>query len=155
MREGRRKKKGPKKGKEFIDYAEEFFARFLSLGIWHGIEAIRRGEIPEELRPATLDRITAFDERFPYQELWRQEWQRAIGDRLWTFAPPDLLKATEEMVDAALKAEEAERKARGDGSLYDEDDYLAFVDHEIRYLFQHREDEFLQPYMLGQSPEGL
>ncbi len=154
MWERRRKKKGPKKGKEFIDYAEEFFVRYLALRVWHGIEAIRRGEIPEELRQASLDRITAFDERFPYQELWRKEWQRVIGDRLWTFDPPHLLKTIEEMVHAALKAEEAERKAKGDRSLYDEEDYLAFVDHEIQYLFQHREDEFLQPFMLGQSSEG-
>lgn len=154
MKERRRKKKGPKKGKEFIDYAEEFFERYLALRIWYGIEAIRRGEMPEELRQASLERITAFDERFPYQELWRKAWQHSIGDRLWTFDPPALLKAVAEMVGAAVKAEEAERKARGDRSLYEEDDYLAFVDHEIQYLLQHREDEFLQPFMLGQSSEG-
>ncbi len=49
------------------------------------------------------------------------------------------------MVAAALHAEETERKARGDGSLYDEDDYLAFVDSQLQYLFQHRDDEFLTP----------
>ena len=141
MRETR-KKKGPKKEKEFLDVAPEAFARYLSLDIWQRVEAVRRegGGREEDLKT-----ILAFDERYPYQEIWRERWQGDVGDRISSTEPGVLLGFIERMVAAALHAEEAERKARGDGSLYDEDDYLAFVDYQLQYLFQHRDDEFLTP----------
>jgi hypothetical protein len=139
----KRKKKGPKKEKEFLDVAPEAFVRYLALDIWRRVEAVRREGDETEGRDRGLQAIIAFDERYPYEEVWRKEWQHRVEGRVWSAEPGELLGLIEGMVAAALEAEEAERKGRGDGSLYDEEDYLAFVDDQLKYLFQHRDDEFL------------
>lgn len=143
-----RKKKGPKKEKEFLDVAPDAFVRYLSLDIWQRIEAVRREGARPEGTETALDAILAFDERYPYQAIWREKWQSHGGERMWSAESGELLGLIERMVAGALDAEEAERKARGDGSVYDEEDYLTFVDDQLQYLFQHRDDEFMTSYEL-------
>jgi len=142
-RKQRKKKTGPKKEKEFLDVAHEAFVRFLALDIWRRVGAVRQTEGDREVAEDLLQSITAFDERFPYQQTWREQWQSHVADDLWTAESADLLGRIEQMVAAALDAEEAERKARGDRSLHDEDDYIGFIDDQLAYLFSHRKDEFL------------
>lgn len=142
IRGGRKKKKGPKKEKEFLDVAHEAFIRYLALDLWRRVEEVRQAGAASEEAERVLAAATAFDARFPYQKTWQRTWQSHVGDRLWTAQSDDLLGLIERMVTAALDAEEAERRARGDQSLHDEDDYIAFIDDQLAYLFQHREDEF-------------
>jgi hypothetical protein len=141
-RKQRKKKTGPKKEKEFLDVAHEAFIRYLALDLWRRVEGVRQaGAASEEAQPI-LAAATAFDARFPYQEPWQRTWRNHVGDRLWTAQSDELLGLIEGMVTAALDAEEAARRDRGDQSLHDEDDYIAFIDDQLAYLFQHREDEF-------------
>ncbi|MFQ5881869.1 MAG: hypothetical protein ACE5I9_05285 [Candidatus Methylomirabilales bacterium] len=138
MEAGRKKKKGKgrRKGKEFMDAVHEAYLRHLVEEIWADLEGVlKTGKTGEALRQETKW-ITEFEERGPYKEVWQQAWRTYVPQPLESQPPWAIVTGIEEAVLAASREEEAERQRRGDKSFFEEQEYHTFVNEALEKLFR-------------------
>lgn len=136
----RRRKRGVKqerrKGKEFMDAVEEAYLRHLVEQIWADLEGVLKTGKTGEALLQEASWITEFEERGPYKETWQRTWRSYVPQPL--DAQPDwaIVIGIEEAVQTAAQEEEAERKRRGDKSIFEEEEYHVFVDEALDKLFR-------------------
>ncbi|MFQ5962552.1 MAG: hypothetical protein ACE5MG_14275, partial [Candidatus Methylomirabilales bacterium] len=80
--------------------------------------------------------ITEFEERGSYKEIWQRAWKKCVPQPLETQPAWAIVVGIEEAVEAAAREEEAERQRRGARSIYDDDEYQAFVSDALDKLFK-------------------
>ncbi len=136
-REGRRKgkKQGRRKGKEFMDAVHEAYLRHLVEEIWAGLEAVLKTGKTGEALLQEARWITEFEERGPYKDIWQRAWRKCLPQPLEVQSSWAIITGITEAVELASREEEAERQRRGDKSLFDEEDYHAFVSDALGKLF--------------------
>lgn len=143
------KKQGRKKGQEFPDVAMEAFIRYLALEKWREIQDLREALVGDELKEA-LQEAGRFQARGKYQGIWQKHWHRSVVDQLFLQEGGVLFGAIEQAVKASVEEEEAERRRRGDPSLFEERDFRAFMVFSLERLFSEAEAEVGDPE--GRSP---
>ncbi|MGH7309649.1 MAG: hypothetical protein ACREK6_13215 [Candidatus Rokuibacteriota bacterium] len=123
-------------GQSLIDVAREAFIRHLALDRWRDLVELR--ETSGLPLPEALDEAGCFAHRWPYHALWRRRWQNEVvpfgadpGE------PGALFAAIERATAGALDDEEADRRARGDRPLAEDQGFRAFLDGAYGKL--HRE----------------
>jgi hypothetical protein len=137
MAEGRKKKKkekGRRKGKEFMDAVHEAYLRHLVEEIWADLEGVLKTGTTGGSQEAKW--ITEFEERGPYKEIWQRAWRTYVPQPLESQTPWAIVIGIEETVEAASREEEAERQRRGDKSFFDEEQYHTFVSEALGKLFK-------------------
>ena len=137
--EGRRRKRGDRRhdrvqGREFMDVAREAFVRYVSLGRWREIEDMRETLGFDWTRAA--QEAGRFPGRGAYAPIWDRQWQEHVLPQAQEADPGKLFAAIERAIAAALHAEEAERKIRGDRPLDEDAEYKAFLDTALEKLFR-------------------
>ena len=136
MAEGRRgkKKRGRRKGKEFMDAVHEAYLRHLLEEIWADLEGVLKTGTTGGSQEAKW--ITEFEERGPYKEIWQRAWRTYVPQPLESQPAWAIVLGIEETVEAASREEEAERQRRGDKSFFDEEQYHTFVSEALEKLFK-------------------
>ncbi len=113
-------------GQSLIDVAREAFIRHLALDRWRDLVELRESSgLP---LPQALAEAGSFAHRWPYHALWQRRWKDEVvplgadpGE------PGSLFAAIERAVTAALGDEEAERLARGDRPLAEDEGFRIFL----------------------------
>ena len=136
MAEGRRgkKKRGRRKGKEFMDAVHEAYLRHLVEEIWADLEGVLKTGTTGGSKEAKW--ITEFDERGPYKEIWQRAWRTYVPQPLESQPAWAIVLGIGETVEAASREEEAERQRREDKSFFDEEQYHTFVGEALEKLFK-------------------
>ncbi len=136
MAEGRRgkKKRGRRKGKEFMDAVHEAYLRHLLEEIWADLERVLKTGTTGGSQEAKW--ISEFEERGPYKEIWQRAWRTYVPQPLESQPAWSIVLGIEETVEAASREEEAERQRRGDKSFFDEEEYHTFVSEALEKLFK-------------------
>ncbi len=136
MAEGRRgkKKRGRRKGKEFMDAVHEAYLRHLLEEIWADLERVLKTGTTGGSQEAKW--ISEFEERGPYKEIWQRAWRTYVPQPLESQPAWSIVLGIEETVEAASREEEAERQRRGDKSFFDEEQYHTFVSEALEKLFK-------------------
>jgi hypothetical protein len=136
MAEGRRgkKKRGRRKGKEFMDAVHEAYLRHLVEEIWADLEGVLKTGTTGGSQEVKW--ITEFEERGPYKEIWQRAWRTYVPQPLESQPAGAIVLGIEEAVEAASREEEAERQRRGDKSFFDEEQYHTFVSEALEKLFK-------------------
>jgi hypothetical protein len=136
MAEGRRgkKKRGRRKGKEFMDAVHEAYLRHLLEEIWADLEGVLKTGTTGGSQEVKW--ITEFEERGPYKEIWQRAWRIYVPQPLESQPAGAIVLGIEEAVEAASREEEAERQRRGDKSFFDEEQYHTFVSEALEKLFK-------------------
>ena len=137
--EVRRRKRGERQhdrvqGREFMDVAREAFVRYVALDRWREIEDMRE-TLGFDWTQATQE-AGRFLGRGVYAPIWDRQWQEHVLPQVQDADPGKLFAAIERAVAAALHAEEAERKIRGDRPLDEDAEYKAFLDSALEKLFR-------------------
>lgn len=136
--EGQRRKRKDRRldrvqGQSFMDVARQAFVRFLALEKWREIEDMR-GTLGFGWEQAARE-AGNFVARGPYSPLWLQTWQELVIPCAPDEDAGKLFAAIEGAIAAALRAEEDERKIRGDRPLDEDPEYKAFLDGALeRFL---------------------
>jgi hypothetical protein len=113
-------------GQSLIDVAREAFVRHLALDRWRDLVDLR--ETSGLPLPEALDEAGSFAHRWPYQALWRRRWEeQVLGLGASPGEPGALFAAIERATAAALDDEEADRRARGDRPLAEDEGFRAFL----------------------------
>jgi hypothetical protein len=138
MAEGRRgkKKRGRRKGKEFMDAVHEAYLRHLLEEIWADLEGVLKTGKTGAALLEEAKWITEFEERGPYKEIWQRAWRTYVPQPLESQPAWAIVLGIEEAVEAASREEEAERQRRGDKSFFDEEQYHTFVSEALEKLFK-------------------
>lgn len=138
----KRKKKGRRKGKEFMDAAREAFVRHLALEKFREVEDMKETLGFDDAKAA--QEACTFLERGPYREIWRRHWREVVLPAASGSPGAALLGAMEEAIASALLDEEAARGERGDRPLDEDPEYKAFVDASMERLFREQAGELEQ-----------
>ncbi len=139
MSEGRRKKgkkQGRRKGKEFMDAVHEAYLRHLVEQIWADLEGVRKTNKTGEALLKEAKWITEFAERGPFKEIWQRAWRTYVPQPLESQSPGAIVLGIGEAVEAASREEEVERQRRGEKSLFEDEEYLVFVDEALDKLLR-------------------
>lgn len=133
--EPRRKKprrKGTSEASSFMDTVRAAFIRWMALEKWREIEDCR-ATLGMELKRA-IEEAGHFPGRGRYEPLWIAQWNGEVRLETTGSDPGQLYAAIERAVAAALREEEAQRKAAGDPALEEDPEYKAFVDSALERL---------------------
>ena len=132
MRDRKKRGRGRKQGKEFMDAALDAYRRHLALHKWRQVMDVQAsvGMAPEQaVREAG---------RFPglgaYQDVWERWWEAQVVAVVGSEAP--LLARIETAVSGALDEEIATRRQRGEAPLEDSVAYKTFVDQALDRLLE-------------------
>ncbi len=137
--EGRKKgkkKRGRRKGKEFMDAVHEAYLRYLVEEIWADLEGVLKTGKTGEALLHEAQWIMEFEERGPYKEIWQRAWRSYVPRPLESQSTWAIVLGIGEAVEVAAQQEEAERQRRGDKSFFDEGEYHSFVSDALGKLFR-------------------
>ena len=126
-------------GQSFMDVTRQAFVRHLALDKWREIEDMRETLGFEWARAA--EEACQFLSRGPYAPLWVRQWQSDVLPAAPAGDPGKVFAAVERAVAGALRAEEEERRNRGDRPLDEDPEYKAFVDQGIEKLLRQQAGE--------------
>ncbi|MBI4241276.1 MAG: hypothetical protein HY613_06130 [Candidatus Rokubacteria bacterium] len=137
--EGQRRKRRDRRrdrvqGQAFMDAAREHFVRYVALEKWREI-----GDMRETLGfdwERAVQEAGTFLQRGRYASLWVQTWREHVLPQALDADPGKLFAAIEEAIAAALRAEEDERKIRGDRPLDEDSEYKTFLDTALEKLLR-------------------
>ena len=136
MRGGKRRGRGRKQGKEFMDAALDAYKRHLALHKWRQVMDMQTSELVSK-RMAPEQAIRAAG-RFPglgsYQDVWERWWGAQVVAVAGSETP--LLERIETAVGGALAEEITVRRQRGDAPLEDSVSYRVFLDQALDRLFE-------------------
>jgi hypothetical protein len=117
-----------------MDAAREHFVRYVSLEKWREI-----GDLRETLGfdwERAVQEAGTFLQRGRYASLWVRTWREQVLPQTQDADPGKLFAAIEGAIAAALRAEEDERKIRGDRPLDEDSEYKAFLDIALEKLLR-------------------
>jgi len=132
MRDRKKRGRGRKQGKEFMDAALDAYKRHLALHKWRQVMDVQASV---NIAPEQAVREAG---RFPglgaYQDVWERWWEAQVVAVAGSEAP--LLARIETAVGGALDEEIAARRQRGDAPLEDSLSYKMFVDQALDRLLE-------------------
>lgn len=131
---GDRKKRGRgrKQGKEFMDAALDAYKRHLALHKWRQVIDVQASiDIAPEQAVREAGRFPGLG---PYQDVWERWWEAQVVAVAGSEAP--LLERIEAAVGGALNEEITTRRQRGDAPLEDSVSYKMFVDQALDRLLE-------------------
>ena len=132
MRDRKKRGRGRKQGKEFMDAALDAYKRHLALHKWRQVMDVQASV---NVAPEQAVREAG---RFPglgaYQDVWERWWEAQVVAVAGFEAP--LLARIETAVSGALDEEIATRRQRGDAPLEDSLSYKTFVDQALDRLLE-------------------
>ena len=132
MRDRKKRGRGRKQGKEFMDAALDAYRRHLALHKWR---QVMDGQASANVPPEQAIREAG---RFPglgaYQDVWERWWEAQVVAVAGSEA--SLLARIETAVGGALDEEIATRRQRGDAPLEDSMSYKTFVDQALDRLLE-------------------
>ena len=134
MRERRRRRgKGRRQGKEFMDAALDAYIRHLALQKWREVTDLQdTTELPIE---SAIRDCGDFSERGPYRDIW-QRWWRTAAVSPGSDPKTSLFGGIEAAIQGALHEEVEARQHVGDVPIEDGLAYKAFIDHALDHLFE-------------------
>jgi hypothetical protein len=133
-RRKKRRRKGTVEAASFMDTVHAAFIRWLALEKWRELDDLRT-TLGMELEQA-IGEAGRFPNRERYEPLWIECWKAGVRAEKTGADAGSLFGAIEEAVAAAVEAEAAERKARGDGALEEDREYKSFVDTALERLLR-------------------
>ena len=136
MRDKKRRGRGRKQGKEFMDAALDAYKRHLALHKWRQVMDVQSSKLASK-RMASEQAVREagrFPGLGPYQDVWERWWDAQVVAVASSEAP--LLERIEAAVGGALKEEITTRRQRGDAPLEDSLSYKMFVDQALDRLFE-------------------
>ena len=116
-----------------MDAVHEAYLRHLVEEIWADLEGALTSA--ERVRQETAW-ITEFEDRGSYKEIWQRAWKKYVPQPLEAQSAWAIVVGIEEAVEAAAREEEAERQQRGEKSIFEDEEYLVFVDEALDKLFR-------------------
>lgn len=132
MRDRKKRGRGRKQGKEFMDAALDAYKRHLALHKWRQVMDVQASV---NVAPEQAVREAG---RFPglgaYQDVWERWWDAQVVATAVSEAP--LLERIEAAVGGALDEEITTRRQRGDAPLEDGLSYKMFVDQALDRLLE-------------------
>ncbi|MFQ5848349.1 MAG: hypothetical protein ACE5IQ_11855 [Candidatus Methylomirabilales bacterium] len=143
-----KKKRGRRKGKEFMDAVHEAYLRHLVEQLWADLEGVLKSGKKGEALLQEAKWITDFEERGPYKAIWQRAWRTYVPQPLELQSAWAIVTGIAEAVEMASREEDAERQHRGDTSFFDDEGYHAFVGDALEKLFREEagslEDEAIE-----------
>lgn len=136
MRDRKKRGRGRKQGKEFMDAALDAYKRHLALHKWRQVMDMQRSKLASKgVAPEQAIRAAGrFPGLGPYQDVWERWWDAQVVAVAGAETP--LLERIETAVGGALDEEIATRRQRGDAPLEDSLSYKMFVDQALDRLFE-------------------
>ena len=136
MRDRKKRGRGRKQGKEFMDAALDAYRRHLALHKWRQVMDMQRsGLASKRMTPEQAIREAG---RFPglgaYQDVWERWWKAQVVTAAVSEVP--LLQRIEAAVGGALDEEIVTRRQRGDAPLEDSLSYKMFLDQALGRLLE-------------------
>ena len=132
MRDRKKRGRGRKQGKEFMDAALDAYKRHLALHKWRQVMDVQASV---NVAPEQAVREAG---RFPglgaYQDVWERWWDAQVVAVAGSESP--LLERIEAAVGGALDEEITTRRQRGDAPLEDSVSYKMFVDQALDRLLE-------------------
>ena len=132
MRDRKKRGRGRKQGKEFMDAALDAYKRHLALHKWRQVMDVQASVniAPEQ----AVREAGQFPGLGPYQDVWERWWNAQVVAAAGSEAP--LLERIETAVGGALDEEITTRRQRGDAPLEDSLSYKMFVDQALDRLLE-------------------
>ncbi|MFQ5912056.1 MAG: hypothetical protein ACE5JS_02630 [Nitrospinota bacterium] len=137
----RRKGRGRKKAKEFMDEAYTAYIRYSALQISREVEEIKSQEGSDEGRRKALETLARFEERERYAPIWQRHWAEVVGDLALSAGPHEAFQAIEKALGESFDEEEEARRKNGEPGLLEEGDGRRFLDLALGRLFEESEGE--------------
>ena len=132
MRDRKKRGRGRKQGKEFMDAALDAYKRHLALHKWRQVMDVQASV---NIAPEQAVREAG---RFPglgaYQDVWERWWDAQVVAVAGSESP--LFERIEAAVGGALDEEITTRRQRGDAPLEDSLSYKMFVDQALDRLLE-------------------
>ena len=136
MRDRKKRGRGRKQGKEFMDAALDAYRRHLALHKWRQVMDMQRSELAS--KRMAPDQALREAGRFPglgaYQDVWERWWEAQVVAVVGSEVP--LLQRIEAAVGGALDEEIVTRRQRGDAPLEDSLSYKMFLDQALGRLLE-------------------
>ena len=132
MRDRKKRGRGRKQGKEFMDAALDAYKRHLTLHKWRQVMDVQASVniAPEQ----AVREAGRFQGLGAYQDIWERWWEAQVVAVAGSEAP--LLARIESAVGGALDEEITTRRQRGDAPLEDSVSYKMFVDQALDRLLE-------------------
>ena len=132
MRDWKKRGRGRKQGKEFMDAALDAYKRHLALHKWR---QVMDAQAAVSMAPEQAIREAGrFPVLGPYQDVWERWWETKVVAAGGAETP--LFERIETAVSGALDEEIAARRQRGDAPLEDSVSYRMFVDQALDRLLE-------------------
>lgn len=132
MRDRKKRGRGRKQGKEFMDAALDAYKRHLALHKWRQVmDAQASVNIAPEQAVREAGRFPGLG---PYQDVWERWWDAQVVATAVSETP--LLERIEAAVGGALDEEITTRRQCGDAPLEDSLSYKMFVDQALDRLLE-------------------
>ena len=132
MRDKKKRGRGRKQGKEFMDAALDAYRRHLALHKWRQVMDVQASaNVPPEQAIRQAGRFPGLG---AYQDVWERWWEAQVVAVAGAETP--LLARIETAVGGALDEEIATRRQRGDAPLEDSMSYKTFVDQALDRLLE-------------------
>ncbi len=129
----RRRGKGRRQGKEFMDAALDAYRRHLALQKWRDVTDLQ--DTLDLDTPQASRHAGRFPERGPYRDIWERWWAAEVVAR--DVSPEtSLFGRIEAAVQGALQEEIAARRQHDDAPLEDSLAYKTFIDQALDRLFE-------------------
>ena len=132
MRDRKKRGRGRKQGKEFMDAALDAYKRHLALHKWRQVMDVQASV---NIAPEQAVREAG---RFPglgsYRDVWERWWDAQVVAA--TVSEASLFERIETAVGGALNEEITARRQRGDAPLEDSLSYKMFVDQALGRLLE-------------------
>jgi hypothetical protein len=122
-----------------MDVTRQAFVRHLALDKWREIEDMRETLGFDWARAA--EEACQFLSRGTYAPLWVRKWQSDVLPATPAGDPGKIFAAIERALAGALRAEEEERRNRGDRPLDEDPEFKAFVDQGVEKLLRQQAGE--------------
>ncbi len=136
MRDRKKRGRGRKQGKEFMDAALDAYKRHLALHKWRQVMDVQSSKLASKrMAPEQAVREAGrFPGLGPYQDVWERWWDAQVVATTVSEAP--LFGRIEAAVGGALNEEITARRQRGDAPLEDSLSYKMFVDQALDRLLE-------------------
>ena len=136
MRDRKKRGRGRKQGKEFMDAALDAYKRHLALHKWRQVMDVQSSKLASKrMAPEQAVREAGrFPGLGPYQDVWERWWDAQVVAT--TISEGPLFERIEAAVGGALNEEITARRQRGDAPLEDSLSYKMFVDQALDRLLE-------------------
>jgi len=140
---GRRRKgkKGPKKGKMFMDIVDDAYAHQVSVSVWREAEAVLSASPSLEEGLSQLLVLGDFAHRGEYAPTWRKNWEEAIAVIQDAADSSERLGIVRGAVTKSINEENEARAQAGQPPVVDDDEGQDFIDYTIDRIIEEADGE--------------